>query len=60
MAIHLDGLLSDIPKIRRLNPDYFADDAPVHRPPANGRKKRARHKKADREKSHAETQKGRS
>jgi DNA-binding GntR family transcriptional regulator len=25
MAAHLDGLLTDIPDIRRLNPDYFAE-----------------------------------
>jgi len=25
MAVHLDGLVADIPDIRRLNPDYFAE-----------------------------------
>jgi DNA-binding GntR family transcriptional regulator len=25
MALHLDGLVADIPDIRRLNPDYFAE-----------------------------------
>ena len=25
MAAHLDGLLTDIPDIRRLNPEYFAE-----------------------------------
>jgi GntR family transcriptional regulator, rspAB operon transcriptional repressor len=29
MAAHLDGLLTDIPDIRRLNPDYFAEAKPA-------------------------------
>ena len=29
MAAHLDGLLTDIPDIRRLNPDYFAEARPA-------------------------------
>src|SRR5208282_2143668 len=48
MGVHLDGLLTDIPKIRRLNPDYFAGDAQARGPPANSRKTRPRHKKAKR------------
>ena len=31
MAAHLDGLLTDIPDIRRLNPDYFAEAKPAPR-----------------------------
>jgi len=54
MAAHLDGLLADIPNIRRLNPDYFADDSRRREPPANGRRSRPRLKKAAREESHAE------
>jgi DNA-binding GntR family transcriptional regulator len=54
MGAHLDGLLADIPNIRRLNPDYFADDARVREPPVDGRKARPRLKKAAREESHAE------
>jgi len=53
MGIHLDGLLADIPNIRRLNPDYFVDDGRGRELPLNGRKARARLKKADREESHA-------
>ena len=56
MGVHLDGLLTDIPKIRRLNPDYFAGDAQARGPPANSRKTRPRHKKAKREESRAETE----
>ena len=56
MGVHLDGLLTDIPNIRRLNPDYFADDAPRRGPPVNGRKARPRQKKANGEESHAETE----
>jgi GntR family transcriptional regulator, rspAB operon transcriptional repressor len=55
MGIHLDGLLADIPDIRRLNPDYFADDSPAREPPVNGRRTRPRLKKSKREESHAET-----
>src|SRR5271154_1535280 len=54
MGIHLDGLLADIPSIRRLNPDYFADDARALEPPVNGGKARPRLKKAAKEESHAE------
>ena len=54
MGIHLDGLLADIPNIRRLNPNYFADDARAREPRVNGRKARPRLKKAAREESHAE------
>jgi DNA-binding GntR family transcriptional regulator len=54
MGIHLDGLLADIPSIRRLNPDYFADDARAREPPVNGRKARPRLKRTVREESHAE------
>ena len=54
MGIHLDGLLADIPSIRRLVPDYFADDARAREPPVNGRKARPRLKRTVREKSHAE------
>ena len=56
MGVHLDGLLADLPDIRRLNPDYFADDARTRKPPVGGRKTRPRHKKAAREESHAETE----
>ncbi|HZC55328.1 MAG TPA: FCD domain-containing protein, partial [Xanthobacteraceae bacterium] len=54
MGTHLDGLLADIPNIRRLNPDYFADETRARKPPVNGRKARPRLKKAAREESHAE------
>ena len=45
---------SDIPNIRRRNPDYFADDARAREPLVNGRKARPRRKKAAREESHVE------
>jgi GntR family transcriptional regulator, rspAB operon transcriptional repressor len=54
MGHHLDGLLADIPSVRRLNPDYFADDAQAGEPPANGRRTRLRLKRSKREESHAE------
>jgi GntR family transcriptional regulator, rspAB operon transcriptional repressor len=54
MGVHLDGLLADIPNIRRLNPHFFADDARAREPPVNGRKAQPRLKKAAREESHAE------
>lgn len=54
MGNHLDGLLADIPNIRRLNPDYFAGDERAREPRVNGRKARPRLKKAAREESHAE------
>jgi GntR family transcriptional regulator, rspAB operon transcriptional repressor len=54
MGAHLDGLLADIPNIRRLNPDFFADDSRVREPPVNGRRPRPRLKKAAREESHAQ------
>ena len=56
MGVHLDGLLADIPDIRRLNPNYFADGARTREPPVNGRKARPRLMKAAREESHAETE----
>jgi DNA-binding GntR family transcriptional regulator len=56
MAAHLDGLLTDIPDIRRRNPDYFADDAPMREQPFNGRATRPRHKKANGEEIYGETQ----
>ena len=59
MGAHLDGLLADIPNIRRLNPDYFVDEARAREPPVNGRKARPRLKKATREESHAEVEEGR-
>ena len=55
MGLHLDGLLADIPNIRRRNPDYFAADARAREPPVNGRKARPR-KKAAREESHVESE----
>jgi GntR family transcriptional regulator, rspAB operon transcriptional repressor len=54
MSVHLDGLLADIPNIRRLNPDYFADDSRGRESPTNGRRARPRLKRAAREESHAE------
>jgi GntR family transcriptional regulator, rspAB operon transcriptional repressor len=60
MGFHLDGLLADIPDIRRLNPDYFADDAPAREPPVNGRMPRRRLKRAAREESHGEIEERRS
>lgn len=54
MGVHLDGLLTDIPSIRRLNPDYFAGDAPTREPPVRGRQTRPRHKKDNVEERHAE------
>jgi DNA-binding GntR family transcriptional regulator len=54
MGVHLDGLLTDIPSIRRLNPDYFASDAPAREPPARSRRTRPRHKKDNAEERHAE------
>jgi len=56
MGLHLDGLLADIPSIRRLNPDYFAANARAREPPVNGRKARPRRKKAAREESHVESE----
>jgi DNA-binding GntR family transcriptional regulator len=56
MRVHLNGLLTDIPKIRRLNPDYFTGDAPRRGPPVNGRRARPYQKKANGEESHAETE----
>jgi GntR family transcriptional regulator, rspAB operon transcriptional repressor len=56
MGVHLDGLLADIPDIRRLNPNYFADGARTREPSVNGRKARPRLMKAAREESHAETE----
>ena len=56
MGNHLDGLLADIPNIRRLNPDYFAGDERAREPRVNGRKARPRLKKAAREESHAESE----
>jgi DNA-binding GntR family transcriptional regulator len=53
MGHHLDGLLADIPNIRRLNPDYFVEDARVHELPANRRKARPRIMNAARKESHA-------
>ena len=55
MGAHLDRLLSDIPNFRRLNPEYFADDALRREPPVNGRRTRPRQKKANGKESHAET-----
>jgi DNA-binding GntR family transcriptional regulator len=54
MAVHLDGLLTDIPSIRSLNPDYFADDAPKCARPGDVRRTRPRHKKDNTEERHAE------
>ena len=55
MGVHLDGLLADIPDIRRLNPDYFADETRAREAPAEGRRARPRPKKAAKEESHAES-----
>jgi DNA-binding GntR family transcriptional regulator len=52
MRVHLDGLLADIPNIRRLNPGYFAGDSRRPEPPADGRRARPRLKKP--EESHAQ------
>ena len=54
MGVHLDGLLTDIPSIRRLNPDYFAGDALACERPVLGRRSRARRKKDNAEEGHAE------
>jgi GntR family transcriptional regulator, rspAB operon transcriptional repressor len=59
MGVHLDGLLADIPNIRRLNPDYFVGDAGAHGKSISSRKTRPRLKKAAREENHAETEKRR-
>jgi len=56
MGAHLDGLLADIPNIRRINPDYFFDDAPARAAPANGRRALPRLKTAVREENHAKPQ----
>ncbi len=54
MALHLDGLLTDIPDIRRLNPEYFAGDAPARKSRASGGRTRLRHKKHNAEEHHDE------
>lgn len=54
MGVHLGGLLSDIPGIRRLNPDYFVGDAAAREIQASGRRTRPGHKKVDAEERHAE------
>jgi len=54
MGLHLDGLLADIPGIRRLNPEYFAGDAPTREPRAPGGRTRPRHKKDNAEERHDE------
>ena len=56
MGAHLDRLLTDIPNFRRLNPDYFADDALRRAPPVNRRRTRPRQKKVNGKESHAETE----
>jgi DNA-binding GntR family transcriptional regulator len=56
MGAHLDGLLADIPDIRRLNPDYFADDAPAREALVNRQRKGPRPRKSTREENHAETE----
>ena len=54
MGLHLDGLLADIPGICRLNPEYFAGDAPTREPRAPGGRTRPRHKKDNAEERHDE------
>ena len=56
MGVHLDGLLSDIPGIRRLNPDYFAGDAPGRGARIHGGRARPRQRKTYGEESHEETE----
>jgi DNA-binding GntR family transcriptional regulator len=60
MGLHLDGLLTDIPGIRRLNPEYFAGDAPAREPRAPGGRTRLRHKKDNAEEHHDEMEETRS
>ena len=60
MGVHLDGLLTDIPSIRRLNPDYFAGDASTREPPGRGRRTPPRHKKNNAEERHDEMEETRS
>jgi GntR family transcriptional regulator, rspAB operon transcriptional repressor len=55
MGVHLDGLLSDIPGIRRLNPDYFAGDAPGGGARIHGGRARPRQRKIYGEERHEET-----
>jgi hypothetical protein len=38
MGAHLNGLLIDIPDVRRLNPEYFADNTPAGRTPTDDRR----------------------
>jgi GntR family transcriptional regulator, rspAB operon transcriptional repressor len=56
MGIHLDGLLADIPRIHRLNLDYFVDDAHQRELPVRGRRTRPRRKRSNGEENHAETE----